>query len=146
MLPNYFIHHIAIAVKDLDSAVKSYKEQFPCIELPRETVTEFGAEVAFLLPHNAPAGTTAIELISPLPDCASDSGLKKFLEKKGEGLHHICYEVSDITAEHKRLSTLGLNFIDQAPRPGAHQSLVMFLHPKSANGVLVELRQGHGSN
>jgi methylmalonyl-CoA epimerase len=122
--------------------------------MPRETLHAFNAEIAFLLPtsrvdrelkktplkNNSLDSTnlTAIELLQPIEQ---KGALWKFLEKRGEGLHHICYEVGDIALEHARLSAAGLHFIDEKPRLGAHGSMVAFIHPKSCHGVLTELVQ-----
>ena len=117
--------------------------------MPRETLSQFNAEIAFLLPKSRAdhegnghsldnTNLTAIELLQPIEQ---KGALWKFLEKRGEGLHHICYEVGDIAGEYARLSAAGLHFIDEKPRPGAHGSTVAFIHPKSCHGVLTELVQ-----
>ena len=138
-LSHYPIHHIAIAVHDIDEAARRYREDFSFHELPREEIEAFGASVAFLLPQKtALAGQTAIELIAPL---SKESTITTFLEKRGEGLHHICFSVPDIVAEQKRLLELSYRFTSDKPRTGAHHGLVLFIHPKSASGVLVELRE-----
>ncbi len=133
------INHIGIAVRNIENAAKRYSEDFFYSELePREKIVEFGAEVAFLIPERSLEGATALELISPLD---KDSSIHRFLEKRGEGMHHICFSVPDVQAEQKRLSGLGYRFTSDKPRKGAHNGLVIFIHPKSADGVLIELRE-----
>ncbi|MCI5064617.1 methylmalonyl-CoA epimerase [bacterium] len=141
---HYHLHHVAILVEDLPAAIERYRTGFELREHLREELPEFGATVAFLTPRGAHEENstiptpTAIELLSPL---GPESPLATTLKKRGEGLHHICYEVSDIAAELTRLAALGHHLIDQTPRKGAHGNLVAFLHPKSAHGVLTELCQ-----
>jgi methylmalonyl-CoA/ethylmalonyl-CoA epimerase len=125
------IHHIAVAVDNLDEAAKFYRD---CLDLELtgiETVSAQKAKVGFF-----PIGQSSIELVEP---AEPDSPLQKFLATKGQGVHHICFEVDDIEAEIKNLLEKGAIMIDQKPRPGAHNSKVAFLHPKSAGGVLIEL-------
>lgn len=133
-LPAKGLDHVAIAVKDLDVAVQYYVEVlgFPPPEL--EEVPEQQVKVA-IFGH----GLGRIELICPT---TSDSGVAKFLEKRGEGLHHVCVEVGDIEATLASLKAKGAQLIDQAPKPGAGGAKVAFIHPKGAHGVLTELRQG----
>jgi methylmalonyl-CoA/ethylmalonyl-CoA epimerase len=128
------LDHVAIAVKDLDAAVRYYVEVlgFPAPEL--EEVPEQQVRVA-IFGH----GLGRIELICPT---TSDSGVAKFLEKRGEGLHHVCVEVADIEATLASLKAKGAQLIDQTPKPGAGGAKVAFIHPKGAHGVLTELRQG----
>jgi len=83
-------------------------------------------------------GGTAIELLEPLD---KNSPISKFLEKRGEGIHHICYKVDDIEAVLKRLKEQGVRLIDETPRLGAYNSRVAFIHPKAMNGVLIELAE-----
>lgn len=133
-LPAKGLDHVAIAVKDLDVAVKYYVEVlgFPPPEL--EEVPEQQVKVA-IFGH----GLGRIELICPT---TTDSGVAKFLEKRGEGLHHVCVEVGDIEATLASLKAQGAQLIDQTPKPGAGGAKVAFIHPKGAHGVLTELRQG----
>lgn len=143
------IHHIGLLVHDIERALSFYRSTCGYEEMPRETLSQFNAEIAFLLPtsrvdhegnvHSLDnTNLTAIELLQPIEQ---KGALWKFLEKRGEGLHHICYEVGDIAREYARLSAAGLHFIDEKPRPGAHGSTVAFIHPKSCHGVLTELVQ-----
>ena len=130
---NYPLDHIGIAVENLDEAISKHKEDFG-LELDlREEVPSQKVEVAFLKLAN-----TKLELLASTDP---ESTLSKFIAKRGPGLHHICYEVQDIRAELKRLKEMGHRLIDETPRPGAHQTEIAFLHPKSTLGVLLELCQ-----
>jgi methylmalonyl-CoA/ethylmalonyl-CoA epimerase len=127
------IEHIGIAVADMEQAVKTYEQllQTPCYK--KEQVASEGVETAFFqLAHSK------IELLEAMNE---DSPIAKFILKKGEGIHHIAFEVEDIVAEMKRLSALGFQVLNEQPKRGADNKLVCFLHPKSAHGVLVELCQ-----
>jgi len=124
------IDHIAIVVRSIEEALQVYEgalglELTDVKEVPEQAVT-----VAFL-----PVGESKIELVEPL---TADGGIARFLEKRGEGLHHICLEVDDIEAALQDLAAQGVRLIDEQPRQGAH-GRVAFLHPKSAHGVLIEL-------
>ena len=125
------IDHIGIAVTDLDAAVQLYGGGFDMAEQHRETVEEQGVEAILL-----EVGEGHIELIKPLSD---DSGVAKFIERNGEGMHHVAYQVDDIDAALERVRAAGLRLIDQKPRTGIRGSRVAFLHPKSTGGVLTEL-------
>ncbi len=98
-----------------------------------ETVEDQGVAVAFL-----PVGEARIELLEPVSE---DTPVGRFLARRGEGLHHICYEVEDLAAKLEELRSLGARVLDGYPRRGAEGKLVAFLHPASANGVLVELSE-----
>ncbi len=127
------IDHIAIAVRDVEKAAEFYERILGLKLGGTEVVEGMEVKVGFI-----PIGETRIELVQPLNP---ESGLAKFIEKKGEGIHHICYEVDNI---HKALETYkarGAKLIDETPRKGAHESLVGFIHPKSSGGVLMELTQ-----
>ena len=126
------INHVAIAVQDIDAALKFWEQTFG-LELDHvEDVPSQKSKVAFL-----PLGESEIELVQPT---TSDSGLANFLEKRGEGMHHICIEVSDIDATLAELKSKGVRLINEVPEelPGRKMA---FIHPKAANGVLVELYQ-----
>ena len=126
------INHVAIAVQDIDAALKFWEQTFG-LELNHvEEVPSQKSKVAFL-----PLGESEIELVQPT---TSDSGLANFLEKRGEGMHHICIEVSDIDATLAELKSKGVRLINEVPEelPGRKMA---FIHPKAANGVLVELYQ-----
>ncbi|MEY4292972.1 MAG: methylmalonyl-CoA epimerase [Bacteroidota bacterium] len=127
------IEHIGIAVADMEQAVKTYEQllQTPCYK--KEQVASEGVETAFFQ-----LADSKIELLEAMNE---DSPIAKFILKKGEGIHHIAFEVEDIEAEMKRLSALGFQVLNEQPKRGADNKLVCFLHPKSAHGVLVELCQ-----
>jgi len=126
------INHVAIVVQDIDAALNFWEQTFG-LELDHvEDVPSQKSKVAFL-----PLGESEIELVQPT---TSDSGLAYFLEKRGEGMHHICIEVEDIDATLAELKSKGVRLINDVPEelPGRKMA---FVHPKAANGVLVELYQ-----
>ncbi|MFB3885319.1 MAG: methylmalonyl-CoA epimerase [Thermodesulfobacteriota bacterium] len=125
------INHIAIAVNNLDEAAKFYQNVLGLNLSGVEVVAAQKTKVGFFK-----IAESNIELVQP---SEPDSPLVKFLETKGQGIHHICFEVDDIEAEIKTLLEKGTTMVDQKPRPGAHDSKVAFIHPKSASGVLIEL-------
>jgi len=128
------LDHVAIAVKDLDVAVKYYVEVlgFPPPEF--EEVADQKVKTA-IFGH----GMGRIELICPTDPSSS---VAKFLDKRGEGLHHVCVEVSDLEGTLKSLKAQGAQLIDETPKIGAGGAKIAFVHPKGAHGVLTELRQG----
>lgn len=128
---NPSIHHIAIAVKDLDAALAFYRDGLGLTVAERRRVPEEGVEIAFL-----PAGEGEIELLRPLEE---QSSVARFLEKRGEGLHHICLAVEDLTTAMARLRAAGARFLSDEPRVTSQGTRYVFIHPHSANGVLVEL-------
>ena len=124
------VDHIGIVVSDIAAALKVYED---ALGLPLRETKELADQeviVAFL-----PIGESNIELVQPTSD---DSGVARYLAKRGEGIHHICIEVEDIEAALARLEAHGVQLIDREPRQGAH-GRVAFVHPKGAHGVLVEL-------
>lgn len=126
------INHVAIVVQDIDAALNFWEQTFG-LELDHvEEVSSQKSNVAFL-----PLGESEIELVQPT---TSDSGLANFLEKRGEGMHHICIEVEDIDAALAELKSKGVRLINEVPEelPGRKMA---FIHPKAANGVLMELYQ-----
>ena len=129
------LYHVAIAVKDLEQVEKIYETALGLKVEHREVVEEQGVRTSMLVPEK---GGTAIELLEPLDD---SSPISKFLEKRGEGIHHICFQVDDIESALARLKARGVRLIDESPRPGAYNSKVAFIHPKAANGVLIELAE-----
>lgn len=129
------LYHVAVAVNDLDKVEKIYETALGLKVVHREVVEDQGVKTSMLLPEK---GGTAIELLEPLDE---NSPISKFLDKRGEGIHHICYLVDDIEAVLKRLKELGVRLIDESPRPGAYNSRVAFIHPKAMNGVLIELAE-----
>jgi methylmalonyl-CoA epimerase len=125
------INHIAIAVNNIDEAAKFYQNVLGLKLSGVEVVTAQKTKVGFFK-----IGESNIELVQP---SEPDSPLVKFLETKGQGIHHICFEVDDVEAEVKAYLEKGATMINQKPRPGAHNTKVAFVHPKSSNGVLIEL-------
>ena len=127
------IDHIGLAVTDIAEAIALYRTQFgvqdwEVIELPdrhmRVAVTHIG--------------TSMVELIAPTSD---EAAFAKYLREKGPGMHHIAYQVSDIVAALAQLQAQGMRLVDETPRPGLHNTLVAFVHPKATMGTLIELVQ-----
>jgi methylmalonyl-CoA epimerase len=127
------IDHIGVAVEDLDAALELYGGSFTMITADRTTVEEQGVEAVLL-----DVGENHVELLSPL---GPDTPVGKFLAKRGPGLHHVAYQVTDVEAELGRLRDAGIQLIDEAPRAGLRDSRVAFLHPDSTGGVLTEIVQ-----
>ncbi|HEY66901.1 MAG TPA: methylmalonyl-CoA epimerase [Thermoflexia bacterium] len=130
------IHHIAIAVRNLDAALAFYRDALGLEMSERREVSEEDVEIAFL-----PAGEGKIELLQPL---GPESNVARFLEKRGEGLHHICLAVEDIEAAMERLRTVGAQLLSDEPRVTPNGTRYIFVHPKSAHGVLLELYEVAG--
>ena len=128
------LDHVAIAVKDLEKAIAFYKEAFGLELAEIEEVKEQKVRTA-IFGH----GLGRIELICPTEEGTS---VAKFLEKRGEGLHHICIEVDDIEASLAELKKQGAPLIDETPKIGAGGAKIAFIHPRGTHGVLTELRQG----
>ncbi len=124
------VHHIAIVVNDIETALRVYRDALGLPLSHVEAIPEQDVKVAFL-----PAGDSEIELVEPINP---DSGVAKFLAKRGEGIHHICLEVHDLEATLAELAAQGVELIDRVPRRGAY-GRVAFIHPKGAHGVLIEL-------
>jgi methylmalonyl-CoA/ethylmalonyl-CoA epimerase len=127
------IEHIGIAVKSIDSSTSLFAKLFAKNAYKREEVLSEGVITEFFQ-----LGDNKIELLEATH---AESPIAKFIEKKGEGIHHIAFEVSDIVAEMKRLKEEGFQLLSEEPKNGADNKLVCFLHPKSTNGVLIELCQ-----
>lgn len=127
------IEHIGIAVKNIEQAEKTYSTLLNTKPYKRESVDSEGVTTSFFM-----VGESKIELLEATKE---DSPIAKFIAKKGEGIHHIAYGVTDIVAEMKRLESEGFTLLNKEPKKGADNKLVAFLHPKNANGVLVELCQ-----
>lgn len=127
------IEHIGIAVKSIAESNQLFEKLFGKAHYKVEQVESEHVSTSFFM-----VGDTKIELLEA---SASDSAISKFIEKRGEGIHHIAFEVDDIEAEMKRLLDEGFELIHQTPKDGADNKRICFLHPKGTNGVLVELCQ-----
>jgi methylmalonyl-CoA/ethylmalonyl-CoA epimerase len=125
------IDHVAIAVRDLEAAVEYYRATFGCEVEHREVVERDGVEEALLK-----VADSYVQLLTPVRD---DSPVAKYLENRGEGLHHVGYRVADCAAALERVKAEGHRVIDEAPRPGSRGTTVAFVHPKTAFGTLIEL-------
>jgi len=125
------IAHLGIATPNIDEALKFWADSLGLENVHTETVPDQKVRIAML-----PIGETRLELLEPTSD---DSPISKFIEKRGGGIHHIAVEVDDIRETLANLKSKGVHLIDEEPRIGAEGCLVAFIHPKSANGVLLEL-------
>ncbi|GAA0346332.1 methylmalonyl-CoA epimerase [Bacillus carboniphilus] len=125
------VDHIGIAVRSIDQVLPFYQNVMKLELTKTEEVPSQGVKVAFLQALN-----TKLELLEPIHP---DSAIAKFIEKKGEGMHHVAFLVDDIEAEVKRLKSEGARLVQETPQPGAGGAKVIFLHPKQANGVLYEI-------
>jgi methylmalonyl-CoA epimerase len=124
------VDHIAIVVEDLEKALEVYRDALGMSVTAIKEMPEQDVKMAFL-----PTGDSEIELLEPL---STESGIAKYLARRGEGLHHICLEVDDIAATLADLKAKGAQLIDETPKRGAYGQ-VAFIHPKGAHGVLIEL-------
>lgn len=127
------IEHIALAVADLDAAVKHYSDVWGLEVSHRERVDDQGVEEAML-----PLGESYLQLLGPT---GPDTTVGRFVAKRGEGLHHIAYEVEDLEGALQELKEKGVELIDEAPRVGGRGHMVAFVHPRGNHGLLVELIQ-----
>jgi methylmalonyl-CoA epimerase len=127
------VEHIGIAVRGLEEAKALFCNLLGLELTVEKTLPERGVKVAFL-----ETGNTKIELLEGIGE---DSPVSKFIERKGPGVHHLCFEVTDIERVLKELADAGVRLIDEKARPGAEGALVAFLHPTSTSGVLIELSQ-----
>lgn len=127
------IEHIGIAVRNIEEAISRYEKLLNTTCYKRETVESQGVETAFFL-----SGPNKIELLGATHEM---SPVAKFIEKRGEGIHHMAFAVNDIRSEMDRLVSEGYRLLSDKPSPGADGKIICFLHPKDANGVLVELCQ-----
>ena len=127
------IEHIGIAVKNLETSNQLFEKLLGVASYKMEDVLSEGVKTSFFK-----TGPNKIELLEASNE---DSPISKFIEKKGEGIHHIAFEVDDIVAEIERLKEEGFIILNETPKKGADNKLVAFIHPKTANGVLVELCQ-----
>ena len=132
---NFKVEHIGIAVKDLNISISLYEQLLgsPCYKT--ESVASEQVDTAFFLQDH-----TKIELVASTDP---EGVIAKFIEKKGEGLHHIAFEVPDIIGEMSRLKNAGFTLLNEQPKKGADNKLVCFIHPKNCNGVLIELCQSN---
>jgi methylmalonyl-CoA epimerase len=129
------VHHVAVVVREMSAALGFYRDILGLAPGPVVAIPQDRVNIAFL-----PVGETRIELVEPTDDT---TGVARFLEARGQGFHHVCFEVADIAATLTRLAVDGVELIDTAPRPGA-EGPVAFLHPRSCHGVLVELIEAPG--
>jgi len=127
------IEHIGIAVKSLETSNLVFEKVFGAPPYKTEVVESEGVNTSFFM--NGPNKIELLEATNP------DSPIAKFLEKKGEGIHHIAFDVDDILSEIARLKSEGFTVLNEIPKKGADNKLVAFLHPKTTNGVLIELCQ-----
>lgn len=127
------IEHLGIAVKDIDASNKLFSKLLGQKAYKQEAVESENVITSFFK-----TGETKIELLQAT---SPESAIAKFIEKKGEGIHHIAFDVDDIHAEIERLKAEGFQMIHETPKDGADNKLIAFLHPKSTNGVLIELCQ-----
>ena len=125
------IDHIGVAVEDLDGAVAHYRDKLGMREQHRERVEEFGVDAVLL-----EIGDGHVELLAPL---SAETGVGRFLQKRGPGVHHVAYQTDDIDSTLESMRAAGIELIDDSPRAGIRSSRVAFLHPRSTGGVLTEL-------
>ena len=124
------LNHVCIAVRDIDESLKQYRDLLGLSETPVEDIQDQGVRAALIR-----VGGSQLELIQPTDP---DGGVARFIERRGEGLHHVCFEVEDLQGTLDRLGSSGVELIDKAPREGL-SGMIAFLHPRSTGGVLVEL-------
>ncbi len=130
------IDHIGIAVRDLDEAIRVYERRLGLRSIGRERLEREGIEIAMI-----PIGESRIELITPLHP---GSTVEKFLQDRGEAVHHVAYASDDVEASLKHAGAAGAQLLDEAPRAGAHGTRIGFVHPKSVCGVLTEFVEADG--
>jgi methylmalonyl-CoA/ethylmalonyl-CoA epimerase len=127
------LDHVGIAVYHTEDSLRLYGETLGLVADPTEYVASENVKITFLRGANA-----RIELLEPLP---GDSPVARFLEKRGEGMHHLCFAVADIEGTLRSFADAGYALIDEHARPGRHGEILAFIHPKSTHGVLIELYQ-----
>ena len=130
------IDHVGIAVRDLDEAIRIYERRLGLHSTGRERLEREGIEIAMI-----PIGDSRIELIMPLNP---DSSVEKFLQNRGEAVHHVAYATDDVEASLERAADGGAQLLDAVSRPGAHGTRIGFVHPKSVCGVLTEFVEADG--
>lgn len=136
------IDHVGIACHDLDQQVAFYETAFGLTVASRETNTEQGVREVMMHVVDAPAGASYIQLLEPLHP---DTPVGRFLARRGEGVHHIGYGVTDLPAAMEALKAKGVRLLDERPRHGSMGAAISFLHPKDVGGVLTELVQAGGA-
>jgi len=127
------LDHIAIAVPDLQAAIARFAEDFGLQLTGTEDVPDAKTSTAFLS-----VDKTQVELVHPLN---GEGPIQKYLDKKGGGLHHLCFRSDDVKADMVRLAAKGYEFLSDEPKPGAHGTVVAWIHPKSTDGILIEIAQ-----
>ncbi|MFQ5718097.1 MAG: methylmalonyl-CoA epimerase [Acidobacteriota bacterium] len=127
------LDHVGVAVFDLENRLNFYTKALGLTAVPTETIETEQVRVAFL-----PLGDTRLELLEPT---AEESSVARFLDRRGEGIHHLCIEIEDLDATLARLQAEKVSLVDDVPRPGAEGSRVAFIHPSGTGGVLIELKQ-----
>jgi methylmalonyl-CoA/ethylmalonyl-CoA epimerase len=135
------IDHVGIAVRDLDASIQFYESSFGLTVSGRETNEAQGVREAMLYVADSTGGSSYVQLLEPL---APDTPVGKFLDTRGEGVHHIGYGVVDVAAALEQLRADGIRLVDEQPRHGSLGASIAFLHPKSVGGVLTELVQASG--
>ena len=135
------IDHVGIACRDLEAATGFYEATFGLAVVSRETIEDQGVREAMLKVADAPAGTSYVQLLEPL---GPDTPVGRFIERRGEGIHHIGYGVADIEAALASIGASGVRLIDARPRHGSLGASIAFLHPADVGGVLTELVQAEG--
>ncbi|HVT19780.1 MAG TPA: methylmalonyl-CoA epimerase [Mycobacteriales bacterium] len=137
------IDHVGIACRDLEAAIEFYVATFGLVVAGRETNEPQGVKEAMLHVTDAPGGASYVQLLEPL---APDTPVGKFIEARGEGVHHIGYGVVDVAQALRQLGDGGIKLVDKQPRHGSLGASIAFLHPKSVGGVLTELVQSAGQD
>ncbi len=132
------LDHIGVAVKNLDDAINKYQELLNARVVHREEVPSQGVAVCFL-----EYKTQRIELLKPLN---AESPVARFIQKRGEGIHHIAYKTENIETEMVRIRNMGMQVLQEKPVPGAWNKMIFFIHPRSVGGVLVEICQSAGND
>jgi methylmalonyl-CoA/ethylmalonyl-CoA epimerase len=131
------LDHVGIAVGDVSASLRFFRDALGLEVDPPEDVPSQQVRVTFL-----PAGESSVELLEPT---SAESAVSRYLAKRGAGMHHVAFRVDDIREAIAELKARGVRLIDEVPRPGAHGSLVAFIHPSATDGVLVELKQAHAA-
>ena len=132
------IDHIGIACRDLSATIAFYESAFGLTLISQETNPEQGVREAMMQISDAPAGTSYVQLLEPL---GPDTPVGRFLDRRGEGIHHVGYGVADITAALDAIGATGIRLLDARPRHGSMGATIAFLHPADVGGVLTELVQ-----